>query len=403
MIYESFKMAISGMIANKLRTALTLLGVVIGVGAVIAMVSVGYGLQEQVKAKFSGLGSDKLIIFSGGRTSTGAKIASGQGVRLKMEDVEAIKKKVAGISEIAPTVTTSRQVVYKNNNWTTTIQGITPNVVITEDLDINNGSMFTSRDLKSKKRVAVIGQTVIENLFDGEDPIGKVIRIDKAPYRIIGTYAEKGSSGFSDSDDKIYLPFDTAQTRMLGITYIRNINVKVSDESKINEVEENIKTVLRKEHKIKTGDYDDFSIHNMASIMDTAMDVTSKITLFLGIVASISLLVGGIGIMNIMLVSVTERTKEIGIRKALGATYRDILLQFLIESMTIGTIGGAIGVLLGVGGSYAMGSVTKFTPVISVTSIIVAVLFSMAIGVFFGIYPARKAALLNPIDALRYE
>lgn len=403
MIYESFKMAISGMIANKLRTALTLLGVVIGVGAVIAMVSVGFGLQEQVKAKFSGLGSDKLIIFSGGRTSTGARIASGQGVRLKMKDIEAIEKKVDGISEITPSVRTSRQVVYKNNNWTTTIQGITPNVVITDDLDIDKGSMFNSRDLKSKKRVAVIGQTVAENLFEGEDPIGKVIRIDKAPYRIIGTYGEKGNSGFSDTDDKIYIPFDTGQTRLLGITYIQKIDVKVTNESKINEVEADIKTVLRKEHKIKTGDYDDFSIHNMASIMDTAMDVTGKITLFLGVVASISLLVGGIGIMNIMLVSVTERTKEIGIRKALGATYRDILLQFLIESMTIGTIGGVIGIILGVGGSYAMGSVTNFTPVISVTSIVIAVVFSMAIGVFFGIYPARKAALLNPIDALRYE
>lgn len=403
MIYESFKMAISGMIANKLRTALTLLGIVIGVGAVIAMVSVGFGLQEQVKAKFSGLGSDKLIILSGGRTSTGARIASGQGVRLKMDDIEAIEKKVEGISEITPSVSTSRQVVYKNSNWTTTIQGVTPNIVIMDDLDIDNGSMFTSRDLKSKKRVAVIGKTVAENLFASEDPVGKVLRIDRAPYRIIGTYGEKGNSGFSDADDRIYIPFDTAQTRMLGITYIRKIDVKVANESNIDEVEENIKTVLRKQHHIKTGEYDDFSIHNMASIMDTALDVTSKITLFLGIVASISLLVGGIGIMNIMLVSVTERTREIGIRKALGATYRDILLQFLIESMTIGTIGGAIGVLLGVGGSYAMGSITNFTPVISVPSIIIAVVFSMVIGVFFGIYPARKAALLDPIDALRYE
>lgn len=403
MIYESLKMALSGMIANKLRTFLTLLGIMIGVAAVISMVAVGNGLQQQVKDNFSGLGSDKLIIHSGGRTSTGARLAAGEGAKLTVEDVEAIKSKVSGIEEVTPSVRTSVQVVYKNNNWTTTVEGATPNVTVVNDLDIDNGNIYSERDSKSKKRVAVIGQTVIENLFGDESPLGKRIRINKAPYTVIGTFAEKGQSGMFDSDDIIYIPFSTAQSRLLGITYVKQVDIKVENENNIDQVEDDITALLRKRHNIKNDDYDDFEIRNMASIMESAIEVTSKITLFLAIVASISLLVGGIGIMNIMLVSVTERTKEIGIRKALGATYNNILLQFLIESMTIGMIGGGFGVLIGIGGSYIMGSITKFTPVISGFSIFIAVVFSMVIGVFFGLYPARKAALLDPIDALRYE
>ena len=403
MIYESLKMALSGMIANKLRTFLTLIGIMIGVAAVISMVAVGNGLQQKVKDNFNGLGSDKLIIQPGGRTSTGARLAPGEGAKLTLDDVEAIKSKVTGIGEVTPSVRTSVQVVYKNNNWTTTVEGATPNIVTVDALEIDNGSFYSDRDSKSKKRVAVIGQTVVENLFGDESPLGKRIRVNKSPYTIIGTYAEKGQSGMSDSDDIIYIPLTTAQNRLLGITHVRQIDIKVENENNIDQVEDDVTALLRKRHNIKTGDYDDFEVRNMASIMESAMEITSKITVFLGIVASISLLVGGIGIMNIMLVSVTERTKEIGIRKALGATYNNILLQFLIESMTIGMIGGGLGVLIGIGGSYIMGSVTNFTPVISGTSIIVAVAFSMIIGVFFGIYPARKAALLDPIDALRYE
>lgn len=403
MIYESLKMALSGMIANKLRTLLTLLGIMIGVAAVISMVAVGNGLQQKVQDNFSGLGSDKLIILAGGRTSTGARLAAGEGSKFTLADVEAIKSKVGGIKEVTPSVRSSIQVIYKNNNWTTTVEGATPNIVTVESLDVDNGAFYSERDSKSKKRVAVIGQTVIDNLFGDESPLGKRIRINKSPYTVIGTFAEKGQSGMTDSDDIIYIPFTTAQSRLLGITYVKQVNVKVENGDNIDQVETDITNLLRKRHNIKTGDYDDFEIRNMASIMETAMDITSKITIFLAIVASISLLVGGIGIMNIMLVSVTERTKEIGIRKALGATYNNILLQFLIESMTIGMIGGGLGVLIGIVGSYIMGSVTNFTPVISVTSIVVAVVFSMVIGVFFGIYPARKAALLDPIDALRYE
>lgn len=403
MIYESLKMALSGMIANKLRTLLTLLGIMIGVAAVISMVAVGNGLQQKVQDNFSGLGSDKLIILAGGRTSTGARLAAGEGSKFTLADVEAIKSKVGGIKEVTPSVRSSIQVIYKNNNWTTTVEGATPNIVTVESLDVDNGAFYSERDSKSKKRVAVIGQTVIDNLFGDESPLGKRIRINKSPYTVIGTFAEKGQSGMTDSDDIIYIPFTTAQSRLLGITYVKQVDVKVENGDNIDQVETDITNLLRKRHNIKTGDYDDFEIRNMASIMETAMDITSKITIFLAIVASISLLVGGIGIMNIMLVSVTERTKEIGIRKALGATYNNILLQFLIESMTIGMIGGGLGVLIGIVGSYIMGSVTNFTPVISVTSIVVAVVFSMVIGVFFGIYPARKAALLDPIDALRYE
>jgi putative ABC transport system permease protein len=291
-----------------------------------------------------------------------------------------------------------------NQNWTSRVEGTTPSNFAIQNHELNDGRLFTERDMNSRARVAVIGKTVADNLFPDDDPVGQVMRINKAPFQIIGVLKAKGSSGMGqDQDDTVIIPLTTAQNRMMGITHVQRITVQAENENVINDVQAEVEQVLRVRHKIKDGEYDDFTISNMAAIMDTMMETANSITLLLGCIAAISLLVGGIGIMNIMLVSVTERTREIGIRKALGATYNNILLQFLIEAMVIGIVGGFLGVVIGVIASYGISSFAGWNTVISWWAIVVAVVFSVGIGLFFGIYPARKAALLDPIDALRYE
>jgi putative ABC transport system permease protein len=404
MLNESIKMALDGMVSNKLRTFLTLLGIIIGVGAVIAMVSLGFGVKESIKDNISKLGSNLLMVSSGGRTATGARLAAGEGARLTFEDMQAIEKQVDGIAGISASVNTSYQLVAGNQNWTSRVEGTTPSNFAIQNHELNDGRLFTERDMNSRARVAVIGKTVADNLFPDDDPVGQVMRINKAPFQIIGVLKAKGSSGMGqDQDDTVIIPLTTAQNRMMGITHVQRITVQAENENVINDVQAEVEQVLRVRHKIKDGDYDDFIISNMAAIMDTMMETANSITLLLGCIAAISLLVGGIGIMNIMLVSVTERTREIGIRKALGATYNNILLQFLIEAMVIGIVGGFLGVVIGVIASYGISSFAGWNTVISWWAIVVAVVFSVGIGLFFGIYPARKAALLDPIDALRYE
>ncbi len=404
MLNESIKMALDGMVSNKLRTFLTLLGIIIGVGAVIAMVSLGFGVKEDIKSNISRLGSNLLIVSSGGRTATGARIAAGEGARLTFEDMQAIYKQVDDIANITASVNSSYQLVVGSQNWTARVEGTTPSNFTIQSYEIDDGRIFSEADLNSRARVCVIGKTVADNLFAGENPVGNVMRINKAPFQIIGTMKSKGQSGMGqDQDDIVFIPLTTAQSRMMGITYVQRITIQAADENVINDVQAGVEQVLRQRHKIKEGDYDDFTIGNMAAIMDTMMETANTITMLLGCIAAISLLVGGIGIMNIMLVSVTERTREIGIRKALGATYDNILLQFLIEAMVIGIVGGFFGVVLGVGASFAISHFAGWTTVISVWAIGIAVVFSVGIGLFFGIYPARKAALLDPIDALRYE
>ena len=398
MFNESIKMALDGMLTNKLRTFLTLLGIIIGVGAVIAMVSLGFGVKEQIKSNISSLGSNLLIVTSG------ARLPMGEGARLTAEDAEAIEKQIDGIAHVAPAVSRSYQLVAGNQNWTTSVEGTTPNILDIRNYQLEDGRNLNQRDITSRDRVCVIGQTIVDNLFPDGDAVGKTVRINKAPFKVVGVLQTKGqSSSGQDQDDVVFIPLTTAQNRMMGITYISRITIQAENENVVDQVQADVEALLRVRHKIQDDEYDDFTVRNLAALMDTMMETANTITMLLGCIAAISLLVGGIGIMNIMLVSVTERTREIGIRKALGATYDNILLQFLIEAMVIGIVGGTLGVLLGVGASYAISYFAGWMTIISVPVILIAVLFSVGIGLFFGIYPARKAALLDPIEALRYE
>lgn len=401
---ESFQMALTSLYANKMRSLLTMLGIIIGVSAVIALVSVGMGVRSNVTSSIASLGSNMLIVSPGASDRGGVRGAAGSKKTLKYDDAVAIREKIKNIDYVSPTVSSSYQVVYGNNNWNTSVQGVTPEFMSIRSLSISNGAFIAANDMNKRSRVAVIGTTVAENLFDKENPVGKNIRINNQPYKIIGLLESKGQSSMGqDQDDMVYVPITTAQERMLGITYVQSINIQVSDQSKMDQVQAEVETLLRTRHHLVGTKENDFRIRNLTSLMETVNQSTSMLTLLLGAIAGISLIVGGIGIMNIMMVSVTERTREIGIRKALGATFMNIMTQFLIESMVIGVIGGLIGIVIGCGLSKLIALVGDFQTVITLTPIVISFVFSVGIGLFFGIYPARKAAKLDPIEALRYE
>lgn len=401
---ELLKMAALSLIANKLRTFLTMLGIIIGVCSVIAMVSVGQGVKKNVVDSISRLGSNMLVVMSGSSNRGGIRGGAGSVRTLTYDDAQAIKSKIKNIDYVSPTVQTTSQVVYGHENWSTTITGVIPEYVSIQSLTMQSGIFFSNHDVDVRNRVAVIGTTVATNLFGDVNPVGKKIRIGNAPYTVIGLIASKGqSAGGQDQDDTVLIPLTTAQERLLGITYVRSVNVQVTTQDKMDEVQENIEKLLRQRHRIRVGMEDDFNVRNLTSIMETMNETTTMITLLLGSIAGISLVVGGIGIMNIMMVSVTERTREIGIRKAIGATYNSIMLQFLIESTMISILGGIIGIIIGVGAAMAISKFGNFTTVISSLSIAASFGFSLFVGIFFGMLPARKAARLDPIDALRYE
>lgn len=401
---ESVRIALTALFANKLRSILTMLGIIIGVAAVIAMVSLGMGVRRSVQSNIASLGSNMLIVMPGSANSGGVRSAAGSSITLKYDDAKAIKTKIKNIDYVSPTVQKSYQIVNGNQNWNSTVYGVTSEYMSIRSLTIATGSFITQSDMDKRNRVAVIGTTVATNLFGTSNPVGKNVRVNGSPYKVIGVIESKGQSSMGqDQDDVVIVPLTTAQERLMGITYVQSVNIQVSDPNKMDQVQSEVETLLRQRHHIVGDKEDDFTVRNLTSLLETMTQTTTMITLLLGSIAGISLLVGGIGIVNIMMVSVTERTREIGIRKALGATFKDIMLQFLIESVVIGVIGGLIGIVFGCLGSVAIAKAASFQTVITAAPILVSFFFSVGIGLFFGIYPARKAARLDPIEALRYE
>lgn len=405
MFWESVLIACEGLRANKLRAVLTMVGIIIGVGAVIAMVSLGLGMQQKVQNSLASLGSNLLVVMPGAAAAPGSvRAAAGSNITLTNQDAKAIAKEISGIKYVVPAVSDSYQIVYGNKNWKTRVQGTTQEFLLIRSLKVASGAFFTSSDVDARARVAVLGQTVAANLFGNVSPVGQTIRIGNAPFRVIGVLESKGQSSMGqDQDDIVIIPLTTAQERLMGITYLSNITIQAESNQILDRVQQDITTLLRRRHRLAANVEDDFSVRNLTALMATMKETTGTITLFLGSIAAISLVVGGIGIMNIMLVSVTERTREIGIRKALGATFHNILLQFLIEAMVISVAGGVIGICLGVAGARVISYVAGWNTVISPVAVLVAFGVAVVTGLFFGIYPARKAARLNPTEALRYE
>ena len=403
MYKESFLMAWASLVANKMRSILTMLGIIIGVAAVIALVSIGNGVKQDIQNSISSLGSNLLMVMPGAPRTPGVRPTAGSMKSLKVADYEAIAK-LDGVKAVSPMTNGAYVVIYQNKNWTTSVSGVNADYLDVNNWTMKSGRFLSNKNIQNRERVAVVGKTVAKNLFGDEDPVGAEIRVKNIPFRVIGVLNSKGSGAMgNDQDDMVIIPYTTAMERVDGIDYLRMLYVVAKDENGIDRLQSDIENLLRVRHGIKDTNLDDFNIQNMNSIMETMEETTGTLTLFLGAVAAISLVVGGIGIMNIMLVSVTEQTREIGIRKALGATYFVIVTQFLIEAVVISLMGGLIGIALGIGASKLISLASGMSTVISVPTIVLSFAFSMAIGLVFGIYPARKAAKLNPIDALHYE
>ncbi|WP_129125435.1 ABC transporter permease [Geomonas oryzae] len=406
-LWQSLLIALRALRVNKMRALLTMLGIIIGIGAVIAMVAIGSGASKMISDQISSIGSNLLLVLPGSVTSGGMRSGAGGTQTLTYDDARAIKAECPSVGAVAPSVRGSGQVVFGNQNWSTVLFGVTPDMVTVRDWTIVAGRNITQSDVDGATKNCLIGQTVVDNLFGGTDPMGKIIRIKKIPFTVVGILGRKGQSPQGqDQDDVIYVPLRTAQRKLLGSQFpnvVGSIMVQAKDAEVLDKAEEEVTELLNQRHRIGPNREVDYTIRNLSELLAVTEQSSKVMSILLGAVASISLVVGGIGIMNIMLVSVTERTREIGIRIAIGAKKRDIMLQFLTEAVLLTTCGGIIGMLLGVAGARLVASLIGWPTLISVNTIIIAFGFSAGVGVFFGFYPARKAAALNPIDALRYE
>jgi putative ABC transport system permease protein len=400
----TLKIALRALARNKMRSVLTMLGIIIGVGAVIAMVGVGQGAQQKVQDQIASMGTNLLFVSSGTVTRGGLHMGWGQTKTLVYEDMKAMEREIPTIAKAAPGSGASAQVVYENQNWYTRLTGTEPQYFEIRDWPMAGGSSFSQDDVTQSANVAVIGETVRQNLFAASDPIGATIRIGNLPFQVVGVLAAKGQSGMGqDQDDTIVIPITTLQKKISGQNWLQFIMVSATSQPATYAAQQQITSLLRDRHRIRPGTDDDFFVRNLADVAELADQSSRVMTLLLASIAGVSLIVGGIGIMNIMLVSVTERTREIGIRIAIGATEQDVQRQFLSESVVLSLIGGAIGIFFGVGSSLVITKTLGWAVLISPMAIVAAVVFSMAVGIFFGFYPARKAARLDPIEALRFE
>ena len=398
------KIAGKSITKNKMRSLLTMLGIIIGVGAVIVMVAIGLGAKQQIQQQINKLGNNLIVITPGSSNQGGVSRGAGTFNRLKIEDWEKLQREGQLLSGVSPVIITRTQAVGGSGNWRTTINGVATSYPLIRDWNMASGVFFDQSDIRGIKKVAVLGATVAENLFQGQDAVGQTIRLRNVPFQIIGVLEKKGQTADgADQDDVVLAPYTTVQNRLSGWTFIAQILASTGSPADIPAAQEEIRLIMRESHKIAQYDEDDFTIRNQTDLADAAQGTTEVMTLLLAAIAGISLLVGGIGIMNIMLVSVTERTREIGIRMAIGARGGDVLTQFLVESIVMSLIGGAIGVFIGFSGAKAVAHFTGWNTAISPTTVMVALVFSACVGIFFGFYPARKAAALNPIEALRYE
>jgi putative ABC transport system permease protein len=400
----TLRIALRALARNKLRAFLTMLGIIIGVGAVIAMVAIGEGAKSTIRSQIAALGTNVLIILPGSNVQGGVRAGFGNVNTLLDSDAKAMARELQSVAFSSPVLRRQDQVVSGNLNWGTLAQGVAPEFQQIRDWQIAEGRFLHEGDMDSAAKVAVIGQTVARQLFGNDDSLDAVIRIRNIPFRVVGVLAPKGQTGQgTDQDDTIMIPYTTMQKRLMRITWVQSIVVRAVSAERVDEAQEQITLLLRQRHRIGPDREDDFNVRNLSDIAEAATTTARVMAVLLGSVASISLLVGGIGIMNIMLVSVTERTREIGIRMAVGARSRDIMLQFLVEAVVMAATGGLIGILLGVGSSEVIKQWAQWPTLIDPAIIVIAFLFSGAVGVFFGFYPARKAASLDPIDALRYE